>query len=167
MKIGEHSYFLGTDHVENVGGVETIIGKFSSIAGGVYIHPPDNHACIYYPNLVSTFDFGAWNVMFTRSGLSEGAVIIGNDVWIGEDVKILSGMKIGDGAIIGAHSVVSKDIPPYAVAVGSPIVVKHFRFPKTTIEKLLQIKWWDWDDNTIQARLGDFEDIKEFIKKYG
>lgn len=54
----------------------------------------------------------------------EGEIVIGNDVWIGENVTIIAPwggkLVIGDGAVIGAGSIVTKDIPPYAVCVGSP-----------------------------------------------
>lgn len=56
-------------------------------------------------------------------------VSIGNNTWIGEGVIIMPGVKIGDGCVIGAHSVVSKDIPDYSIAVGSPAkVIKKFDF---------------------------------------
>ncbi len=47
-------------------------------------------------------------------------VRIGRDVWIGSDAKILPGVTIGDGAVVGANAVVTRDIPPYSVAVGVP-----------------------------------------------
>lgn len=162
MILGRQSYFLGTDH-----GVETEIGNFSSIAGGTYIHGPDNHAVVFNRNLVSSFDFGAWGASFTPSGLAKKTVKIGNDVWIGEYAQILSGVKIGDGAIIGAHAVIGKDVPPYAVVVGNPYQIKRFRFDADIIQKLLQIKWWNWEDNVIKERLADFMDIGLFIEKYG
>ena len=55
-----------------------------------------------------------------RALTSKGSVRIGNNVWIGDKVAILGNVTIGDGAIIGANSVVTKDIPANAVAVGSP-----------------------------------------------
>jgi acetyltransferase-like isoleucine patch superfamily enzyme len=70
-------------------------------------------------------------------------VTIGNDVWTGHNVNILAGVNVGDGAIIGAGSVVTKDVPPYAVVVGSPAQVKRFRFPDKTIARLLRVRWWD------------------------
>ncbi|MFH2124852.1 MAG: acyltransferase [Pseudomonadota bacterium] len=45
---------------------------------------------------------------------------IGNDVWIGYGAVITKGVVIGDGCVIGANSVVTRDIPPYSVAVGVP-----------------------------------------------
>jgi acetyltransferase-like isoleucine patch superfamily enzyme len=162
MILGKHSYFLGTDH-----GIETKVGNYSSIAGGTYIHGPDNHACVFNRRLVSTFDLGQFGVDFTRSGMAKKLVEIGNDVWIGEYAQILSGVKIYDGVIIGAHSVVGKDIPPYSIAVGNPIVIKSFRFPPEIVNELLNIKWWDWEDNIFRERLEDFKDVYKFVEKYG
>lgn len=54
---------------------------------------------------------------------SKGPIIIEDDVWLGEKVSVMPGVHIGRGAIIGANSVVTKDIPAYAVAVGSPAKV--------------------------------------------
>lgn len=51
-------------------------------------------------------------------------VRIGNDCWIGGCVIILPGVTIGEGSTIGAGSVVTKDIPPFSVAVGAPCRVK-------------------------------------------
>ena len=164
MQLGRNSVFLGTDHGNS------IAGKFTSIAGGVYIHGNYEHACIKKPDLVSCFDFGLYGAKFCQSGMSGSSsdrVIIGNDVWIGICVNILSGVTIGDGAVIGAHSVIAKDVPPYTVVVGNPAVIKKYRFDEQTIIELLDIKWWDWDEETIKSRLEDFKDIKSFVKKYG
>ncbi len=61
-----------------------------------------------------------------RPLVSSGEVVIGNNVWIGAKASILSGVHIGDGCVIGAGSVVTKDIPPYSMAVGVPArVVKQ------------------------------------------
>lgn len=70
-------------------------------------------------------------------------VRIGNDVWTGHNVNILAGVSVGDGAVIGAGSVVTKDVPPYAIVAGVPAEVRRLRFAEGTIERLLRLKWWD------------------------
>lgn len=62
-------------------------------------------------------------------------VEIGNDVWIGANVVIMDGLKIGDGAVIGANAVVTKNIPPYAIAVGIPAkVIKYHALMKRQLK---------------------------------
>lgn len=71
---------------------------------------------------------------------SKGGVKIGNNVWCGDKVSILSGVEIGDGSIIGCNAVVTKNIPPYSLAVGNPArVIKRLRFSDNEIlnERLL------------------------------
>lgn len=70
-------------------------------------------------------------------------VTIGSDVWTGHNVNILPGVSIGHGAVIGAGSVVTKDVPPYAVVAGVPATIKKLRHPEKTIERLLRTSWWD------------------------
>lgn len=62
-----------------------------------------------------------------RPLMSKGPIVIDDNVWIGEMVCILGNVHIGKGAVIGAGSIVTKDIPPYSLAVGSPAkVIKSF-----------------------------------------
>src|SRR5262249_18615327 len=70
-------------------------------------------------------------------------VTIGSDVWTGHNVIVMGGVTIGDGVVIGAGSVVTKDVPPFAVVAGVPATVKKLRFPEKTIERLLRVRWWD------------------------
>jgi len=67
---------------------------------------------------------------------------IGNDVWIGHGAYIASGVTIGDGAVVAAHTVVAKDVPPYAVVAGNPAVIKKWRLPPGLIAAMLHHKWW-------------------------
>ena len=75
---------------------------------------------------------------------------IGSDVWIGAGASIMTGVNVGDGAVIGANSVVTKDIPPYAVAVGVPAKIIKFRFDEDIINRLLKIKWWNYSKEALQ-----------------
>jgi acetyltransferase-like isoleucine patch superfamily enzyme len=68
---------------------------------------------------------------------------IGSDCWIGDNSVLLAGIHIGDGAVIGAGSVVTKDVPPFAIAVGNPAVVIRFRFDAVMIKELENKKWWE------------------------
>jgi acetyltransferase-like isoleucine patch superfamily enzyme len=69
---------------------------------------------------------------------------IGNDVWIGEGALIRRGVSIGDGAVIAARSVVTRDVPPYAIVGGSPARIIRYRFEPAVVEALLQLQWWKY-----------------------
>ena len=90
-------------------------------------------------------------------------VTIGNDVWIGVRTMIIGGVTIGDGAVIGAGSIVTKDVPPYAVVVGVPAKVIRYRFPQEQIETLLAHPWWRLPEEQLRERIELFQssDISE------
>lgn len=127
------------------------IGKFCAISQEVIVLLDAEH----HPEWVTTYTFGGlWpeHVHYGHPG-SKGDVIIGNDVWIGYQAMIMSGVKIGDGAVIGARSVVTKDVPPYAIVAGCPAKIIRYRFPEATIERLLTTQWWNWPLHKIHAVL--------------
>lgn len=65
----------------------------------------------------------------TQREYGTSPISIGNNTWIGEGVIIMPGVTIGEGCVIGAHSVVSKSIPAYSIAVGSPAkMIKQYDF---------------------------------------
>lgn len=92
-------------------------------------------------------------------------LVIGNDVWIGAYVRLMEGVTIGDGAIIAAGAVVTKNVPPYAVAGGVPARVLRYRFGPETVEQLLALKWWEKDRAWIKAHAEEFEDAERFLKR--
>lgn len=94
---------------------------------------------------------------------------IGNDCWIGENVFIAGGIKISDGAVALAGSVITKDVPPYAIVGGVPAKVLKYRYDEKTIEFLLEYKWWnkgaDWlKDNWLL--LCNIDELKKYIESY-
>lgn len=88
--------------------------------------------------------------------------IIGNDVWIGAYVNIIEGITIGDGAIIAAGSVVTQDVPPYAVVGGVPAKVIKYRFEQDIIEQLKKIEWWNKDQKWLKKNAHLFDDVYKF-----
>ena len=139
------------------------IGRYTSIADQVSIHLFGAHD-IYK---VTTSPLMPIIENYQIIGEPEKAenVYIGNDVWIGNGALILSDVVIGDGAVIGANCVVSKNVPPYAVAVGNPMRIIKYRFDDKVIERLLITKWWEWSHEKIKlnSKLLMSRDIIEFI----
>ena len=152
MIVGKYTYFsteIKTTWDTNT--TKLIIGSFCSIGKDVLVYLGGNHRVDW----ISTFPFGHIhqhifnNFDGTESTISNGDVIIGNDVWIGDNVTIMSGVKIGDGAVIANNSHIVKDIEPYSMVGGNPGKLIKKRFSDEVIEKLLTLKWWEMDDNTI------------------
>ena len=74
-------------------------------------------------------------------------------MWIGYEAVILSGVTIGDGAIIGTRAVVTKDVPSYTIVGGVPAKPIRKRFDEETIQKLEEIRWWDWEEERIKKNI--------------
>jgi acetyltransferase-like isoleucine patch superfamily enzyme len=152
ITVGDYTY--GQPRIRwLMAGRKVVIGKFCSLAPEVEIFVGGNHR----PDYVTTYPFAAlpsdWPGAKGETPTSKGDVVIGNDVWIGTGARILSGVTIGDGAVIGAFAVVSKDVSPYAVAVGNPAREVKKRFDDATIKKLLKLEWWNWDEAKIRRNL--------------
>ncbi|SUI70091.1 Vat family streptogramin A O-acetyltransferase [Shewanella baltica] len=137
-------------------GDKLIIGKFCAIAKDVkFIMNGANHQVSGF----STYPFyifgNGWEkVMPNPADLPhKGDTCIGNDVWIGYNATIMPGVKIGHGAIVASQSVVTKDVPPYAVVGGNPSTVIKLRFEQDVIDKLVAIAWWDWPIEKITQHL--------------
>lgn len=161
--IGNYTYISLNSHITN-----TSIGKFCSIGPNLVcgwgVHPTKGIST--HPMFYSTAKQNGITLCQKNKIEERKQITIGNDVFIGANVTILDGITIGDGAIIGAGAVVSKNIPPYAIAVGCPIQIKQFRFEEHIVEKLQKIKWWDKDMATLMDIEANFFDIDKFLEKY-
>jgi len=137
---------------------QLIIGKFCSIAtgakfmmGGTQGH---NYSWIAsYPLDSFEDDYDGYNNVPPKAYKSKGNTVIGNDVWFGAESMIMPGIKISDGAVIAARAVVTKNIGPYEIWGGNPARLIKKRFSDDEIEKLLQIKWWDWGEDKIKRNI--------------
>ncbi|KXF78801.1 chloramphenicol acetyltransferase [Paramesorhizobium deserti] len=138
-------------------GDRLIIGKFCAIAAGAtFIMNGANHPLDGF----STYPFGIfggdWAAAFDMEKLGRtvrGDTVVGNDVWIGMNATIMPGVTIGDGAIIATRSVVSRDVPPYAIVAGNPARVVRMRFDEAVISRLLDIAWWNWPVDKITRNI--------------
>ncbi len=154
----------------NVSMVWTSVGKFCSIAAYTRINP-GNHPTWRVTTNHSTYrrkkygldtkddeEFFQWR--------KDHHCTIGHDVWIGHGVTVLAGVSIGIGACIGAGAVVTKDIPPYAIAVGVPARVIKYRFDPDTIERIVRSEYWNWDRETLEKHFADLRKIGVFLDKH-
>lgn len=137
-------------------GDRLIIGKFCAIARGAkFIMNGANHRM----SGISTYPFqifgGGWEKVTPRmTDLPfKGDTLIGNDVWIGYDALIMPGVKIGNGAIISSRSVVTKDVPAYAIVGGNPAQIIKSRFSAEDAETLEAVSWWNWPIEKITRNL--------------
>jgi acetyltransferase-like isoleucine patch superfamily enzyme len=143
--LGEYSYISQFSIVN-----KSTIGKFCSIANGCYI------GLWEHDTAVSTHSF----YLYEHSGnFVEGCTnyqkdsietLIGHDVWVGANAVIKKGVSVSNGAIIGASSVVTKDVPPYAIVVGNPARIINYRFSEEEVKWLLDLKWWDFSRDQLK-----------------
>ncbi len=164
--IGDYTYYDDPDDSENFErnvlyhfpfiGDKLIIGKFCAIARGVkFIMNGANHKM----SGISTYPFqifgNGWERVMPELGALpyKGDTVIGNDVWIGYDALIMPGIKIGDGAIISSRAVVTRDVAPYSIVGGNPAELIKYRFEPDSIQRLVDIAWWDWPVEKISQHL--------------
>jgi virginiamycin A acetyltransferase len=179
IKIGKYTtrsvlpYIISSETTDRV-----VIGSYCSIAHGVILitHPGHVPPKEYPEHRVATYAVAH----VRRKGLKEHGflpsyylpekrnfVAIGNDVTIGANVIILPGVTVGDGALVGAGSVVTHDVPPYAVIAGVPAKILKYRFSQEKIKKLLKIAWWNWSEEKIYDNMDYFYGkVDDFIDKF-
>jgi virginiamycin A acetyltransferase len=132
-----------------------VIGKFVQIArGSHFITSSANHPLTG----ATTYPFRIFNPeTFGYYDLPVRDTTVGHDVWIGHDAVIMPGVEIGPGAIVAASSVVTRKVPAYAVVGGNPATLIRMRYPDDIIADLIDLAWWDWPIEKIEANLPALE----------
>ena len=156
IEVGDYTYYddpAGPERFEDhvlyhfdFVGDRLVIGRFCSIAAEVrFIMNGGNHATDW----LTTFPFpvfgNGWEGAMPDSWPHRGDTVVGNDVWMGYGVTVMPGVTIGDGAIVATKSVVTRDVPAYAIVGGNPAELIRYRFDEQDRARLLELAWWNWD----------------------
>lgn len=165
VKIGKCTYLSSNSIIES--NVE--IGAYCSLAPHIHVAPGEHytnfistHPVLFNPSWRKKLNIEEKESYIKNIKKTEVKTIIGNDVWIGLNCIIMRGVKIGDGAVIAAGSVVTKDVPPYAIVGGTPAKIIKYRFNKAEIKLLLKQKWWNKPLNSID----EMYDIKKWSDQF-
>lgn len=156
---------LGAFTLINGGGSTSMyrcrLGRYAQIGEAVILGPPEhpqdwfsNHPFAftreqYLPSMYRMPEFerlapdGSESIDYVQSVPSD--TWIGHEAYVGAGAYIKRGVTIGDGAVVGARSVVTRDVPPYAIAVGSPARVTSLRFAESLVARFLALQWWHYD----------------------
>jgi len=165
--VGRYSYYSGYYHghsfddcarylLPQPGADRLLIGSFCSIGSGAAFIMAGNQG--HRNDWVSTFPFHYMPEVPAFAGALDGYAaagdtVVGNDVWIGSEAIIMAGVTIGHGALIGTRALVTKDVEPYAIVGGNPAKLIRKRFSDADIALLLEMVWWDWSDDQLQAAM--------------
>jgi len=166
-RLGRYTYVGHSSEIQNAN-----IGRFCSIAPEVIIglgaHPLganiSTSPAFYKRQSTASVPTFTDLPLFTDE---YRLITIGHDVWIGARAIIKDGISIGNGAVIAAGAVVTRDIPPYAIAAGVPARVLRHRFVPEIIEGLQQLRWWDQDVDWLRGHSCDFMDGRGVFAKCG
>lgn len=149
--VGAHTYGGATFHVWSGPAPRVSIGAYTSIATGVHVLCGGNHHVEWVTTFPLRIVLGLEDA--SRDNIAPKGITIGNDVWIASGATLLDGVTIGDGAVVAAQAVVTRDVRPYAVVAGSPAREVRRRFDDETVQRLLDVAWWNWPEERVVANV--------------
>lgn len=151
VEVGKGSYGnIAVQSLYVTPGEKLIIGNYVSIAPDVTFFLGVNHQM----NTATTFPF--YSKLIERSpidAITNGPIVVEDEVWIGTGARIFSGVRIGKGAVIAAGSVVTKDVPPYAIFGGNPARLIRYRFSDDIIKILQPVYFADLPEKWIRENI--------------
>jgi acetyltransferase-like isoleucine patch superfamily enzyme len=172
----EHSFDLGAFSYAVSGYFfAASIGRFCSIGEGVEVgrhsHPLDfvSSSPIFYQSfkfvigVVENPSLPSTPFKVSRAPTTLKKTVICNDVYIGHQAMIMPGITLGNGSVVGARSVVTKNVPPYAIVAGSPAKIIRYRFSESMISRLEASQWWKYSPKQLEGL--DASDVSAFISK--
>lgn len=169
--VGETSFGAYSYVAQDAEIIYARIGNFVSIASHVRInpgnHPMDRASQHHFSYRASAYGLGGDDDAFFAWRRAHG-VEIGHDTWIGHGAVIMPGRRVGIGAVVGSGTIVTHDVPDYAICVGNPGRVLRYRFPEPVREALKRIAWWDWSHEALKIALDDFRNLSigQFCNKH-
>jgi acetyltransferase-like isoleucine patch superfamily enzyme len=172
--VEEYVYFEGTNIISDLGFAsythsdcsDVRVGRYCSIAHGLQImgmrHPIERMtssgltydlAKPHYRAIYEDYFLNHDLISYPPKPLLGVGPLVENDVWIGTNVTLARGIRLGNGCVVAANSVVTKDVPPYAIVGGNPAKIIRYRFDEDTIAGLLEIAWWNFHPVIIASDL--------------
>ena len=160
VQLNDFTYISKNSEIMN-----TKIGKFCSIGEqckiGLGIHPTNlvsTHPIFYSTRKQAQINFSEKDIYEEYKEIT-----IKNDVWIGTRSIIMDGVTINNGAIIAAGSIVTNDVPAYAIVAGIPAKVIRYRFSKEICHKLEIFEWWNKDTDWLRLNQKNMQNINLFF----
>ncbi|MEL4482925.1 CatB-related O-acetyltransferase [Shewanella algae] len=154
-KIDSYTYIGSNSRLNNCD-----VGRFCSIADEVKIGLPTHPLNFMSTSPLFFSSSNGTGQCWTDENLFKGSprkTVIGHDVWIGSRVTIIGGIKIGNGSVIAAGSIVTKDVPDFAVVAGIPARVIRYRFSDEYIQLINKSCWWDLEQNVLKKNIHFFQ----------
>jgi acetyltransferase-like isoleucine patch superfamily enzyme len=154
---------IGAFSYQMAGGLTVNMGRYCSVADHTSImgerHPVEHVTTSTFPYRAPRPSFrwaredllGGSTQMVPPRVLTAPVPVLQHDVWTGNHALLQRGITLHTGCVVGAGAVVTKDVPPYAIAGGNPARIIRMRFRDDVIDRLLASRWWEYHPSVVFA----------------